>query len=236
VAKNPSFHFPTGKIGQIMYGDNLIPKRICEGLIDESSRYFDRLFKPGITISGSNPLVKSSSDFNFSKKMIDEVGVDSSNFAFYENEVSVGLYSAIAHYIQEYEELWNWPGVQDTGYRMQRYFRNHGYYRAHVDGNPWESISDDEKPRVLGVIIYLNDVEVGGSTYFPSHDVHVPAKAGRISVFPTNWTHPHMGQVPITSDKWIISTFMTADIYDRTPAQEPETYAKDNESSETDGS
>ena len=45
-----------------------------------------------------------------------------------------------------------------------------------------------------------------------------------------------MGQVPITSDKWIISTFMTADIYDRTPAQEPETYAKDNESSETDGS
>lgn len=214
-----------------MYGDGLISKKVCKGLINECSLYFDRLFQPGITLGGMNPLVKSSSDFNFSKSYVDSQGVDSSNFAFFENEVSTGLYSAIGYYIQQYEELWKWPGVQDTGYRLQRYFQNHGYYRTHIDGAPWDT-TGNMGPRVLGVVIYLNDVEVGGSTYFPEHDIHVPAKAGRISVFPTNWTHPHMGQTPISEDKWMISTFMVCDVYQRDAPVEPPTYAEGGESTD----
>lgn len=235
MGKVPKFYFPDGQRSQIMYGDNLISDKSCRGLIAECKTYFDRLFQPGITLGGINSLVKSSSDFNFSKSYVDSQGVDSSNFSFYENEVTDGLYKAIGYYIQQYEELWKWPGVRDTGYRLQRYFKSHGYYRTHIDGAPWDT-TGGPGPRVLGVVIYLNDVEVGGSTYFPAHDVHVPAKAGRISVFPTNWTHPHMGQTPISCDKWMISTFMVCDVYERPEPQEPPTYSEQtNETLAADG-
>lgn len=225
------FEFPGGLNSHIMVAYNAIPKKVCKGLIKECETFFDELFQPGITLGGLRPEVKSSSDFNFSKQFVEDQGVDSTNFAYYENEVSLGLYSAIGHYIQQYERLWEWPGVRDTGYRLQRYTRNHGYYRTHIDGAPWDN-SGSPGPRVLGVVMYLNDVEVGGSTYFPDHDIHVPAVAGSMSIFPTSWTHPHMGQTPLSEDKWMISTFMVTDVYEQVFAQEPPTYAEAGESQE----
>jgi hypothetical protein len=70
---------------------------------------------------------------------------------------------------------------------------------------PYSAISE----RVLAAVIYLNDVDYGGETNFPLHQVAVKAKAGRISLFPATFTHPHESCVPITGDKWIISTFIT---------------------------
>ena len=61
---------------------------------------------------------------------------------------------------------------------------------------------------MLGAIIYLNTVETGGETYFREHDLKIPAKAGSIALFPAYWTHPHQGCVPISDDKWIVSTFV----------------------------
>jgi hypothetical protein len=58
------------------------------------------------------------------------------------------------------------------------------------------------------MVIYLNDVEYGGETNFPLHEVAVTPKAGRIVFFPATWTHLHESRVPISSDKWIISSFI----------------------------
>jgi hypothetical protein len=33
---------------------------------------------------------------------------------------------------------------------------------------------------------------------------------GRIVLFPTSWTHPHGGRTPLSSEKWMISTFFTS--------------------------
>ncbi len=38
--------------------------------------------------------------------------------------------------------------------------------------------------------------------------VKVAPRAGRIALFPAVFTHPHESCVPITDDKWIISTFI----------------------------
>lgn len=231
MAKTPVFHFPGGRNNQIMYGDNLISRKVCSSLIKECLAYYEYLFRPGVTLGGLDSSVKNSSDFSFSKGWVDSVGVDSSNFAYFENEIVTGLYMAVARYVQEYEELWRWPGMRDTGFRLQRYTRNFGYYRTHVDGSPWDQMPS-YGPRVLGVVIYLNDIEVGGSTYFPDHDIHVPAKAGRISIFPTNWTHPHMGQTPITDDKWMISTFMVCDVRQLENPEEPKLFSETEETSD----
>jgi len=231
VSKTISFKFPAGKQRHIMVAENAFSRKVASGLVDECNRYFDRLFQPGVTLGGLNPMVKNSSDMNFSRSFIESRGVDSSNFAFYENEVSVGLYSAVGHYIQQYEELWKWPNPSDTGYRLQRYFRNVGFYRTHIDGAAWDPIPG-YGPRVLGAVIYLNDVKVGGSTYFPEHDLHVPAKAGSISLFPTSWTHPHMGQTPLSEDKWMISTFMVCTQNQHEEPIEPPFYSDQKEESE----
>jgi len=190
-----------------MVARNAVSKKVCRGLIEECKRYFEFLFESGVTMGGFDPFIKLSSDFSFSTETVINKEIYTANFSYYEKEISVAMYSAIAQYIQSYPQLWRWPKITDTGFRLQRYFQNSGYYRTHVDATPWDDLGG-RGPRVLGVIIYLNTVDVGGTTYFRAHDVHIPAVEGSIALFPTNWTHPHEGQVPISSDKWMISSFM----------------------------
>ena len=198
--------FPAGHIGQIMLMENAIEKDICETIVAECKKYYSKLFSQGRTIGGYNDLMKSAFDFEYGRTICERLNVPYDVFARCEDAVIDSLYSAVGEYIQEYPMLWDWVGINDTGFRLQHYVKNFGYYRMHQDGGAWA-----ESPvsrRVLGVVIYLNDVENGGETSFPEHDVKVPARAGSIVVFPASWTHPHCGRVSISGDKWIISTFM----------------------------
>ena len=205
-----TFSFPKGKNKHIMLADGCVSNDDCDLLVEECKRYFTTLFVPGITMGGFHPLVKNSMDLGFDARSISERGVDTSNFAYLEERFRTAMYMAVHKYIQEFKELQKLPGLDDTGFRLQRYFRNNGFYRTHCDALPWDSdITMKYQRRVLGIIIYLNDVAVGGETEFPAHGYKAEAKKGRITVFPTSWTHPHSGNTPLSSDKWMISSFIT---------------------------
>ena len=62
--------------------------------------------------------------------------------------------------------------------------------------------------RYLVLLWYLNDVEQGGETRFPQLDVTIPARAGRLLMFPPYWMYQHEGLPPLTGDKYIISTYL----------------------------
>jgi hypothetical protein len=62
--------------------------------------------------------------------------------------------------------------------------------------------------RYLVLLWYLNDVELGGETRFPQLDVTVPARTGRLLMFPPYWMYQHEGLPPLTGDKYIISTYL----------------------------
>lgn len=62
--------------------------------------------------------------------------------------------------------------------------------------------------RYLVLLWYLNDVEQGGETRFPQLDVAVPARAGRLLMFPPYWMYQHEGMPPVSGDKYIISTYL----------------------------
>ena len=62
--------------------------------------------------------------------------------------------------------------------------------------------------RYLVLLWYLNDVEQGGETRFPQLDVTIPARAGRLLMFPPYWMYQHEGRPPISGDKYIISTYL----------------------------
>jgi predicted 2-oxoglutarate/Fe(II)-dependent dioxygenase YbiX len=78
------------------------------------------------------------------------------------------------------------------------YKKNEGFYKEHVD--------DDPKiyPRIFSSVIYLNDVDLGGETYFPKFNLSVKPRAGRLLMFPSGFAYVHGAKTPISNDKYAI--------------------------------
>lgn len=112
---------------------------------------------------------------------------------------------ATGMYIDRFDWLQGCPNLLDTNYLWQGYKRGEGFYKEHVDGENW---SQRVRERVLAVVIYINTVEEGGETYFRYQNVSVKPEKGAICIFPAHWTYPHQAQVPLSSDKLIISSFI----------------------------
>lgn len=85
--------------------------------------------------------------------------------------------------------------------QMQRYTKNKGRYIYHQDFScDWVA----KKYRVLTFLWYINDVEEGGETEFwASH--RIKPEAGKLLLFPSTWTYPHRGMMPISNDKYIVT-------------------------------
>ena len=62
--------------------------------------------------------------------------------------------------------------------------------------------------RYLVFLWYLNDVETGGETEFPQLGLRVGARRGRLLMFPPYWMYQHAGLAPVSSDKYILSTYL----------------------------
>jgi prolyl 4-hydroxylase len=62
--------------------------------------------------------------------------------------------------------------------------------------------------RYFVLIWYLNDVAEGGETEFPQLDVRIAARQGRLLVFPPYWMFQHAGRPPVSSEKYILSTYL----------------------------
>lgn len=62
--------------------------------------------------------------------------------------------------------------------------------------------------RYLVFLWYLNDVAVGGETEFVDLKLKVEARAGRLLMFPPYWMYQHQGNVPVSNDKYILSTYL----------------------------
>jgi len=185
---------------------DIIPVDLREELLESCRRDWNSLFYPGPTLSGVDVGVKYTMDFDFSGKQAKERGCDYDLYKSFEDRIGKSLWTAISLYVEAYSEMRYAPELWDTGFRLQHYKKGSGYYRSHHDGAPW-----DPEPtclRVLGVVMYLNTVERGGETAFPMHDLKVKARAGSIALFPASWTHPHQACVPVSSDKWIVSSFI----------------------------
>lgn len=98
------------------------------------------------------------------------------------------------------------PNLKDTGYQIQKYDKNVGLYHYHHDF----IVSPDCSFRVLTFLWYLNDVSEGGETEFQNLLLITPQK-GKLVLFPSTWTYPHRGKMPLSNDKYI----MTGWVYGR---------------------
>lgn len=71
------------------------------------------------------------------------------------------------------------------------------YYKRHFDTGP-------EFPRVISALLYLNDIEKGGETYFINFDTYIKPRAGRLVIFPSNYAYTHEALPPLTGSKYVI--------------------------------
>ena len=191
-------NYPADHAGQIQIVDGLIDESTCLNFLNRMGQIWDKSF-PGLTLGGVVPATKLTNDLHYSSNEIDWTFED----AILDTTIFTALTSAIAIYKQAYPHLNHWIDIADSGFQVQKYDKSAGYYREHTDSFP-----GTVNERVLAVIIYLNDVEFGGETNFPVHGVKVKPVQGRICLFPAVFTHPHESCVPITGDKWIISSFI----------------------------
>ena len=192
-------NYPADHAGQIQTVDGLLDRTTCRNLLTRLEQIWDKS-SPGKTLGGVFPVTKLTNDLHYSSQYQEDWTVED---VVFDTAIFTALSSAIAIYKQAYPHLNHWVDIADTGFQVQKYDKSAGYYREHTDSFPG-SVNE----RVLAVIIYLNDVEFGGETNFPVHGVKVKPVQGRICLFPAVFTHPHESCVPITGDKWIISSFV----------------------------
>jgi len=90
----------------------------------------------------------------------------------------------------------------------QKYQKNEGNYRYwHSEIFP-QTGANDALHRVLLFLIYLNDVEDGGETDFYYQEKSIKPKAGTMIIAPCGFTHTHRGNVPISSDKYVLTSWV----------------------------
>jgi hypothetical protein len=160
---------------------------------------------PGVTVGGHNGHIKKTFDIC----NIEEIpeGPLREQYQEIDQRVLESLRVVSGAYMDHFNWLKTAPNFVDSGYLWQMYEANSGFYKEHIDGECW---SPHVANRVLAFVVYINDVEEGGETYFRHQDIYVKPERGAVAIFPTSWTHPHQAMVPKSNDKLIISSFLLA--------------------------
>ena len=103
--------------------------------------------------------------------------------------------------------------LMDNMYRcgrinMQKYLQGEGgYHHWHSEIYP-QADGVEALRRVLLWQFYLNDVDEGGETSFLYQDRKISARKGRLVIAPAGFTHTHRGEVPISGDKYILTSWI----------------------------
>jgi len=90
----------------------------------------------------------------------------------------------------------------------QKYDRgigNYGYWHSEI----YPQIGhNDALHRTLLFLIYLNDVDEGGETDFYYQKKSITPKAGTMIIAPCGFTHTHRGNIPISNDKYVLTSWV----------------------------
>ena len=124
--------------------------------------------------------------------------------------INQNLNQAKEYFYQQYQQ--DCPGMYPEkrdyeAFRIKKYNpkANHRF-EEHVD-----SYDLTTSRRFLVCFWYLNDVAEGGETRFTKLKIDVRPKQGRLIMFPPYWMYQHAGLLPVSNDKYIISTYLTFD-------------------------
>jgi Rps23 Pro-64 3,4-dihydroxylase Tpa1-like proline 4-hydroxylase len=205
------------KLNRYIYlNEHSLSHELCKEIIDMFNKEPNKL--PGRTVGGINPNTKNTIDYSIQHtaihwKKIRECVIDELlyNVEVYINNLNTEAYnkqpvkyneidtSDTTEYIN-FKEL-NINNLFFEVLNVQIYKANSGRYVFHNDG-----LFEPEQKcfRVITYLWYLNDVEEGGETLIWDN-LKIKPTAGKLLLFPSTWTFPHTGLMPISNDKYILT-------------------------------
>ena len=97
----------------------------------------------------------------------------------------------------------------DSDFNIQKYLPG-TCYEQHRDNIGWDGHMEHGKDeedcrRILGWMVYLNDIKKAGGTYWPQQKFTTKPRAGDLYIWPAGWTHSHMGIVAPNEIKYILT-------------------------------
>jgi len=84
--------------------------------------------------------------------------------------------------------------------KIQRTKVGEGYHLWHSENSNMQS-----RNRILAFMVYLNDVAEGGETEFLYQKCRFKSEKNTLLVWPSQFTHIHRGNPPLSNDKYIIT-------------------------------
>ena len=177
-----------------------LPKSICDDIIQkfeaEPYNHYD-----GVTGGGLNINTKKTKEINVTR---------CKGWKKYDEILHKNLTSALTKYsinctkkclnLEIYNFMRTGGKFSDTGYQIQKYFKNDGHYVWHQD-----ALVDhkNKNHRIITYLWYLNDVNEGGETFF--YHCKVKPEKGKLILFPACWNYNHCGNTPTSNNKYIIT-------------------------------
>jgi hypothetical protein len=172
--------------------ENFIPQNKCSLILSWFNENI-HLSNDGMVQGGLSSFVKD--DFKKAKQIYPDP----------QNPVSHLITDIIFNAYKKYSNIRPTPesNICARDYSIRVYPKNEGYFKSHVDQTAGGNVS-----RVLAIIMYLNDVEIGGETEFITHNIKITPRQGKVLIFPCTYLFPHQGNMPISDDKYIATAFI----------------------------
>jgi len=103
-------------------------------------------------------------------------------------------------YVQKYSYLKKLATHNILEVKIQKTKVGEGYHFWHCENAEMKA-----RNRILAFMVYLNDVTEGGETEFLYQKCRFKPEKNTLLVWPSQFTHIHRGNPPLSNDKYIIT-------------------------------
>ena len=191
---------------QFIYSQrNVLTPEECSKFIDAFEKSSQK--KPGRVVSQDNGMsahnkteTKKSTDISFTSNSFNE---------WDENEIQLwdplmktlfpAVQEGLEYYAAQFQAIDVLPPFSILRFNLQKYEPGEGFYTWHC-----ERSHGPTSTRVLVWMVYLNDVDDGGTEFLYQEHTE-KAEAGKLLIWPPDWTHTHRGQISYTKTKYILT-------------------------------
>ncbi len=201
----------------IYLNNKSISHELCNEIIEKFENEMDGKYE-GITGGGLVKKIKNTTDYVLPMNIDDSINGSYERWKnikdFLENELNRNTKIYIDKLtnllnIEKKENntlyyLFNSKYLKNMSFQIQKYNQNDGKFTYHDDFKvEWK----DGSYRVITFLWYLNNVDEGGETEIWDNYLIKP-ETGKLLLFPSCWTFPHRGKMPLSSDKYIITGWL----------------------------
>ena len=164
-------------------------------LIDDYTNYFNKCEQQGAVYSRKeDEMLVSDNAINTIKDM--NVSLTYVNKPF----INMFFNDVYPLYVQKYSFLKKLAAHNILEIKIQKTKVGEGYHFWHC-----ENAAMRERNRILAFMVYLNDVTEGGETEFLYQKCRFKPEKNTLLVWPSQFTHVHRGNPPLSNDKYIIT-------------------------------